>query len=152
MERATQLVQMRRRVCGRIAMVFQFEKVSDLKVQIFNLPFLASGSMEGIPSDLVSTGLGYLCHLVNLTANAVGVTLPYPAAFFGSRSTIHLSRVPLYLEEGGGNLKEYQLGLHLLGVNVAYLCYTQGVEVTPEQLPQLFLNMFRCLKSQQLGK
>ena len=52
MEKATQLVQMRKRVCGRIATVFQFERVTDVKVKIFNLPFLVSGSIEGTPPPI----------------------------------------------------------------------------------------------------
>jgi len=90
--------------------------------------------------------------MVNLTASTVGVTLPYESSYFGSHSTIHVSRLPLFVEEHSTNMRDFTLALQLLNYNVAYLCYTQGVDVNPGQLPQTFLNMFRCLNSPHLGK
>ena len=55
-----ELVQSRRKVCTRMASVFQFEKVSDLKVRIFNLPFLTSGILEGQSNLSPTTLLAFL--------------------------------------------------------------------------------------------
>ena len=122
-------------------------------------------SQTGVqPRPILYTALGYVVLLQILISKYLDVTLPFKLEHRGSESfifreesrptgrdalTTSSNRFPLYHR---GNEKEFRLGVDALNINIAYLCFTQSLSLTKQQIPQTLLNLRRLLLVPWLGR
>ncbi|KAI8800366.1 UV radiation resistance protein and autophagy-related subunit 14-domain-containing protein [Cladochytrium replicatum] len=59
-------------------------------------------------------------------------------------------QAPLYLADS--NIDQFTIGLAMLNYDIAYLCWTQGVQVPFVRMANTLENLARCCQSPQLGR
>jgi uncharacterized DUF497 family protein len=105
---------------------------------------LNNSHFHGQDEEKIATGLGYVCHLVQLLSKYLDIPLRYPMVPMMSRSTIQdvvvsSDRYPLYSK--AQSIDQFRTAVALLNRNVEQLVLSQGLEPGPlrETLPNLKL-------------
>lgn len=105
---------------------------------------LNNSHFQGQDEEKIATGLGYVCHLVQLLSKYLDIPLRYPMTPMMSRSTIQdvvvsSDRYPLYSK--AQSIEQFRMAVALLNRNVEQLVLSQGLEPGPlrETLPNLKL-------------
>ncbi|CAG8499859.1 11640_t:CDS:2 [Paraglomus brasilianum] len=116
------------------------------------------GNFQKYPMEDINTTVGYVIHMLQLTAYYLGVKLPYrllrdkgsfPYAT-GSFSGMAGGRRPLHLD--GTNVDTFTKGLAMLNYDIAYLCRTQGVDIAFHKVPNTLQNLYLCCNAAGLGR
>ncbi|CAG8484231.1 5337_t:CDS:2 [Acaulospora colombiana] len=104
-----------------------------------------------------NAAVGHVIHMLGLVAYYLGVKLPFVMVNRGSKSYtkgsvpgIPISKMPLVLNDH--NLEVFTVGMAMLNYNIAYLCYTQGVEVAFHKIPHTLQNLYLCCQAPNLGR
>ncbi|GAM26568.1 hypothetical protein SAMD00019534_097430, partial [Acytostelium subglobosum LB1] len=110
--------------------------------------------LQKYPKDIVSATLGYIVKLTDMIATVLSIPLPHKMRFIGSKSTIQQNQrkqqYPLYFNNKT-KTRDYQKSLFLLGENISYLRFQQGI-LTPADTHLHFLhNLVELLASPNLG-
>ena len=103
---------------------------------------LNNSHFHGQDEEKIATGLGYVCHLVQLLSKYLDIPLRYPMFPMMSRSSIQdvvvsTERYPLYSK--AQSIDHFRTAVALLNRNVEQLVLSQGLEPGPlrETLPNL---------------
>lgn len=115
---------------------------------------LNNSHFQGQDEDKIATGLGYVCHLVQLLSKYLDIPLRYPMQPMMSRSTIQdvvatSDRFPLYSK--AQNIEQFRFAVALLNRNVEQLVLSQRLEPfgLRETLPNLRLLLDHFIATQQ---
>lgn len=111
-------------------------------VYMINGCTLNNSHFHGQDEEKIATGLGYVCHLVQLLSKYLDIPLRYPMQPMMSRSTIQdvvgtSDRFPLYSK--AQNIEQFRFAVALLNRNVEQLVLSQRLEPLGlrETLPNL---------------
>lgn len=111
-------------------------------VYMINGCTLNNSHFHGQDEEKIATGLGYVCHLVQLLSKYLDIPLRYPMQPMMSRSTIQdvvgtSDRFPLYSK--AQNIEQFRFAVALLNRNVEQLVLSQRLEPfgLRETLPNL---------------
>lgn len=115
---------------------------------------LNNSHFHGQDEEKIATGLGYVCHLVQLLSKYLDIPLRYPMQPMMSRSTIQdvvgtSDRFPLYSK--AQNIEQFRFAVALLNRNVEQLVLSQRLEPLGlrETLPNLRMLLDNFIVSQQ---
>jgi hypothetical protein len=112
----------------------------------------------------LNAALGYICLMtIHLASYLVLQTFSYnqdiilPFTLHFSSDTLHLPHAVSAHEVGNILLSEtgitsFILGLSMLNYNIAYLCHTQGVQVSPQECIGTLEMLARLCQSSNLGR
>jgi len=98
---------------------------------------LPNSDFTGCDEEVVSTALGYVCHMLDLVSRWLEVPMPYPLIPFGSRSLIRdeisekysqAPRFPLYYTRGVDRTR-FEYGVFLLNKDLEQLLNSQGLSI-----------------------
>ncbi|KNC99022.1 uncharacterized protein SPPG_05972 [Spizellomyces punctatus DAOM BR117] len=126
--------------------------------RIINVGFPIFGYSLSSPHERFNAGLGYVIHMTILLSHYLHVTLPFQIVNKGARSfaqaayvdsSSEFSHLPLYLSDN--NVEAFTVGLSMLNYNIAYLCYTQGVDIPIYQVHNTLENLALCCQAPDLG-
>lgn len=154
----------RRRICEDLNNIFRIEPVPDgkpLQFQIRGVPLpnaedYGGGMTNGADEDCLSAGLGHVALLTYHLQFYLGVPLPYPVTYCGSRSYITdeisilkdpVRDFPLYLPRGGSAAQfRFDYGWFILNKDIEALCAAQGLKVMDirHTLPNLKYLLYVC--------
>lgn len=110
--------------------------------------YLPNSDFTGCEQEEIATALGYVCHVVQVVARWLSITLRYEMMPLSSRSVIrneiaaHLSgsaRYPLYAR--GVDRTRFEYGVFLLNKNLEQVLQSQGIEV--ERLQNTLPNLYK---------
>lgn len=62
---------------------------------------------------------------------------------------LHNSKIPLFLDDK--NFRRFTIGMAMLNYNIAYLCYTQGVEIPLSRVTNALQALMECCRSPRIG-
>lgn len=154
----------RRRICEDLNNIFRIEPVPDgkpLQFQIRGLPLpnaedYGVGVSSGADEDILSAALSHVALLTHHLQFYLGVPLPYPITYCGSRSYITddisilkdpVRDFPLYLPRGGSAAQfRFDYGWFILNKDIETLCAAQGLKVMDirHTLPNLKYLLYVC--------
>lgn len=154
----------RRRICEDLNTIFRIEPVPNGKPLQFQIRgiFLPNAEdyggavVSGAEEDALSAGLGHVALLTHHLQFYLGVPLPYPITYCGSRSYItddisiiqdSIRDFPLYLPRGGSAAQfRFDYGWFILNKNIETLCAAQGLKVMDirHTLPNLKYLLYVC--------
>ncbi|TPX68875.1 hypothetical protein SpCBS45565_g02803 [Spizellomyces sp. 'palustris'] len=126
--------------------------------RIINVGFPIFGYSLSSPHERFNAGLGYVIHMTILLSHYLHVTLPFQIVNKGARSfaqatyvdsSSEFSQLPLYLSDN--SVEAFTVGLSMLNYNIAYLCYTQGVDIPIYQVHNTLENLALCCQGPDLG-
>ncbi len=107
---------------------------------------LPNSEFAGCDQEQIATALGYVCHVVNVVARWLGITLTYDTIPMSSRSIVKddisvqgsgSSKFPLYAR--GVDRTRFEYAVFLLNKDIEQLLHSQGIEALPlkNTLPNL---------------
>lgn len=154
----------RRRICEDLNTIFRIEPVPAGKPLQFQIRGIALPNAEdyggavtsGAEEDALSAALGHVALLTHHLQFYLGVPLPYPITYCGSRSYItddisiiqdSIRDFPLYLPRGGSAAQfRFDYGWFILNKNIETLCAAQGLKVMDirHTLPNLKYLLYVC--------
>ncbi|KAI3397188.1 hypothetical protein diail_11162 [Diaporthe ilicicola] len=154
----------RRRICEDLNTIFRIEPVPDGKPLQFQIRGISLPNAEdyggvvvsGADEDALSAALGHVALLTHHLQFYLGVPLPYPITYCGSRSYItddisiiqdSIRDFPLYLPRGGSAAQfRFDYGWFILNKNIETLCAAQGLKVMDirHTLPNLKYLLYVC--------
>ncbi|ORX88965.1 hypothetical protein K493DRAFT_235114, partial [Basidiobolus meristosporus CBS 931.73] len=115
------------------------------------------------PRDQLNAGVGHIVHMAGLMAYYLNVKLPLQVLFNDSLPYIRVAlensserydhdhgTMPLYYTDDNNDL--FTAGMAMLSYNVLCLCYSQGLEIPPNQIHHILRNLLMCCKSNNLGR
>ncbi|KAF8937264.1 hypothetical protein BGZ58_002994 [Dissophora ornata] len=117
---------------------------------------LPTGYFENYDRDEINTTIENVIHMMTLVACYLGIKLPYDTSTRQSRYYIQAAftagskRAPLFLSEN--NIMLFAAGLGHLNYNIAYLCHSQGVQVTLANATNTLENLLACCEAPNLGR
>ncbi|KAI9193417.1 UV radiation resistance protein and autophagy-related subunit 14-domain-containing protein [Polychytrium aggregatum] len=128
--------------------------------RILNVGFSVYGNYYGYPREKFNAAVGHIVHMTVLLSQYLGVHLPFQMINGGVRSFAQANhyesismqtniQVPLWLTDT--NIESFTVGLSMLNYNIAYLCFSQGVEISLQQLPNTLENLVLCCQAPSLG-
>ncbi|KAJ3020164.1 hypothetical protein HKX48_001216 [Thoreauomyces humboldtii] len=130
-----------------------------LEYRIVNVPLSLFGySMKDSPREKFNVAIGHVIHMTSLLSEYLHIDLPFVTVYKGAQSYAHAyqgdvskdSYVPLQLTDT--NSEEFIEGLSMLNYNVAFLCYSQGIEISLYEIPNTLENLARCCQASSLGR
>ncbi|KAJ0122363.1 uv radiation resistance protein [Diaporthe amygdali] len=154
----------RRRICEDLNTIFRIEPVPDGKPLQFQIRGISLPNAEGYggvvlsgaDEDALSAALGHVALLTHHLQFYLGVPLPYPITYCGSRSYItddisiiqdSIRDFPLYLPRGGSAAQfRFDYGWFILNKDIETLCAAQGLKVMDirHTLPNLKYLLYVC--------
>ncbi|KAG8159737.1 hypothetical protein KVR01_010374 [Diaporthe batatas] len=154
----------RRRICEDLNTIFRIEPVPNGKPLQFQILGIAlpnaedygSAVVSGAEEDALSAALGHVALLTHHLQFYLGVPLPYPITYCGSRSYItdDISIIqdstrdfPLYMPRGGSAAQfRFDYGWFILNKDIETLCAAQGLKVMDirHTLPNLKYLLYVC--------
>lgn len=154
----------RRRICEDLNTIFRIEPVPDGKplqfqvrgISLPNAESYGSAVVSGADEDALSAALGHVALLTQHLQFYLGIPLPYPITYCGSRSYItddisiiqdSIRDFPLYLPRGGSAAQfRFDYGWFILNKNIETLCAAQGLKVMDirHTLPNLKYLLYVC--------
>lgn len=154
----------RRRICEDLNNIFRIEPVPDGKPLQFQIRGISLPNAEGYggivlsgaDEDALSAALGHVALLTHHLQFYLGVPLPYPITYCGSRSYItddisiiqdSVRDFPLYLPRGGSAAQfRFDYGWFILNKDIETLCAAQGLKVMDirHTLPNLKYLLYVC--------
>lgn len=154
----------RRRICEDLNTIFRIEPIPDGKPLQFQIRGISLPNAEdyggvivsGADEDALSAALGHVALLTHHLQFYLGIPLPYPITYCGSRSYItdDISIIqdsnrdfPLYLPRGGSAAQfRFDYGWFILNKNIETLCAAQGLKVMDirHTLPNLKYLLYVC--------
>ncbi|KAI9307887.1 UV radiation resistance protein/autophagy-related protein 14 [Cunninghamella echinulata] len=112
------------------------------------------------PKDELNSAIGYTTQMLELIVGYLGIKLPftifrkdlrlYIRSIPHSRLYQSQSKMPLFLDDDK-NFRKFLIGISMLNYDIAYLCYTQGVDIPLSQVANALQNILACCNSPQLG-
>ncbi|CAO3651012.1 unnamed protein product [Cunninghamella echinulata] len=112
------------------------------------------------PKDELNSAIGYTTQMLELIVSYLGIKLPftifrkdlrlYIRSIPHSRLYQSQSKMPLFLDDDK-NFRKFLIGISMLNYDIAYLCYTQGVDIPLSQVANALQNILACCNSPQLG-
>ncbi|KAI9352521.1 UV radiation resistance protein and autophagy-related subunit 14-domain-containing protein, partial [Zopfochytrium polystomum] len=134
--------------------------------RIINVGFSTYGDYREYPREKFNAGIGHVVHMIIILSHYLGVSLPYLLVYRGSKSAAKPglqsltglldksiqppSQLPLYLTDE--NLDMFTIGLSMLNYDIAYLCHSQGVEISLHQVANTLENIALCCRAPKLGQ
>ncbi|KAI9323714.1 UV radiation resistance protein/autophagy-related protein 14 [Dichotomocladium elegans] len=105
----------------------------------------------------LNAAIGHLSHMLGLIVRYLGIKLPYPIFHksvniyvrCGTGKRRNISKMPLFLDDK--NFRRFTIGMAMLNYNIAYLCHTQGVEISLSQVTNILQALMLCCRSPRLG-
>lgn len=154
----------RRRICEDLNTIFRIEPVPGGKPLQFQIRGIFLPNAEdyggavasGADEDALSAALGHVALLTHHLQFYLGVPLPYPITYCGSRSCItddisiiqdSVRDFPLYLPRGGSAAQfRFDYGWFILNKDIETLCAAQGLKVMDirHTLPNLKYLLYVC--------
>ncbi|KUI59704.1 UV radiation resistance-associated gene protein [Cytospora mali] len=154
----------RRRISEDLNNIFRIEPVPNgkpLQFQIRGIPLpnaedYGGGMTSSADEDALSAALGHVALLTHHLQFYLGVPLPYPITYCGSRSYITdeisilkdpIRDFPLYLPRGGSAAQfRFDYGWFILNKDIETLCVAQGLKVMDirHTLPNLKYLLYVC--------
>ncbi|KAI1306277.1 hypothetical protein EDD11_004831, partial [Mortierella claussenii] len=117
---------------------------------------LPTGYFENYDRDEINTTIENVIHMLTLVTCYLGIKLPYDTFTRQSRYYIQAAftagskRTPLFLSEN--NIMLFAAGLGYLNYNIAYLCHSQGVQITLANATNTLENLLACCEAPNLGR
>ncbi|KAG0003465.1 hypothetical protein BGZ65_001677, partial [Modicella reniformis] len=117
---------------------------------------LPTGYFENYDRDEINTTIENVVHMMTLVACYLGIKLPFDTHTRQSKYYIQAAftagskRAPLFLSEVNINL--FATGLAQLNFNIAYLCHSQGIQVTLANATNTLENLLACCEAPNLGR
>jgi hypothetical protein len=152
--KASELAHRRRALITELLTLFPINPSpnSDEHSLIINIILPNNGIYSSFPPETLSAALGNVAHVVYLLSSYLGVVLPCPIDFAGSRSSIRTNeepsrRFPLY----GTRVGDMEVGTRLLNYDIVQLCYSQGVSISRSAYAHTLPNLLALLRSPTLG-
>ncbi|CAO3652588.1 unnamed protein product [Cunninghamella blakesleeana] len=112
------------------------------------------------PKDELNSAIGYTVQMLELIVQYLGIKLPftifrkdlrlYIRSIPHSRIYQNQSKMPLFLDNDK-SFRRFLIGITMLNYDIAYLCYTQGVDIPLSQVANALQNIMACCNSPQLG-
>ncbi|KAI7874681.1 hypothetical protein K492DRAFT_183680 [Lichtheimia hyalospora FSU 10163] len=105
----------------------------------------------------LNASIGLLIHILGLIVRYLGIKLPNPIFYksvhpyvrYNSDRQRHSTKIPLFLDDK--NFRRFTIGMAMLNYNIAYLCYTQGVEIPLSQVTNALQALMECCRSPRIG-
>ncbi|KAJ3038827.1 hypothetical protein HDV00_000315 [Rhizophlyctis rosea] len=125
--------------------------------RIVNVGWPKDRNYLNYPREKLNAGIGYVLHMLILLSNYLDVSLPFKLVNRGSKSyarahnmdTLETSQMPLYLTDT--NADSFTVGLSMLNFDIAYVCYTQGLDIPMQQVPHTLENLALICQAVHLG-
>ncbi|KAF9366720.1 hypothetical protein BGX34_009560 [Mortierella sp. NVP85] len=119
---------------------------------------LPTGYFENYDRDAINTTIENVVHMMTLVACYLGIKLPFDTFRRQSRYYIYIQaaftagskRAPLFLSES--NIMPFATGLAHLNYNIAYLCHSQGIQITLANATNTLENLLACCEAPNLGR
>ncbi|KAK9767044.1 hypothetical protein K7432_003438 [Basidiobolus ranarum] len=118
----------------------------------------SNGNWPECPRDQLNAGVGHIIHMSGLMAHYLNVKLPLQVLYKDSLPYIKVAldnaseseTMPLYYSDDNNDL--FTAGMAMLSYNILCLCYSQGLEISPNQIHHILRNLLMCCKSNNLGR
>lgn len=130
-----QLMFRRRQLISELNLIYPIIQMADDKYTICDVHLPNSEDFAGVNEAMISVGLGFVAHLLQMISYFLNVPLRYPLFHFGSRSTImdHITdkisekerEFPLFAK--GKEKLQFNYGVYLLNKNIAQLRWYCGL-------------------------
>ncbi|KAL1921377.1 uncharacterized protein VTP21DRAFT_11093 [Calcarisporiella thermophila] len=157
-------VGLRQELVAKLVSLFDLRRVQDVRgrdaameYQILGMWLPSRGDFTKFPRHELNATLGHVIHFTNVLSYYLGVKLPFQVVNRGTKSYARAalagkpsSKTPLYLNDL--NSQSFMVGWAMLNYDIAYLCYTQGVEITVNRAPNTLHNLLLCCQSAKLGR
>ncbi|KAJ3051111.1 hypothetical protein HK097_007911, partial [Rhizophlyctis rosea] len=125
--------------------------------RIVNVGWPKDGNFLQYPREKLNAGIGYVVHMLLLLSNYLEVPLPFKLINRGSKSyaraqnmeALESGQMPLYLTDT--NADAFTVGLSMLNFDIAYVCYTQGLDIPLAQVPHTLENLAGACQAAHLG-
>lgn len=114
------------------------------------------------PKEEINAPISLVVHMLRLIVHYLGIKLPFKIFQKGIYPYIRLetpnpklwrnnNKMPLFLDKEDKNLKRFTIGVAMLNYNIAYLCYTQGVEIPLSEVANTLQSLMACCYAPKLG-
>ncbi|OAJ40239.1 hypothetical protein BDEG_24002 [Batrachochytrium dendrobatidis JEL423] len=134
---------------------------SQIEYRVLLVGFTIYGALHLLTNqqrEKLNAVVGYALQLTIFLSQYLDIVLPFHTTFAGDQSSIQQSfeseidhgTKPLFTDEA--NTESFVTGLALLNYNIAYLCYTQGVNIPFERSVNLLENLAACCQAIDLGR
>ncbi|KAH6563718.1 hypothetical protein BASA60_004699 [Batrachochytrium salamandrivorans] len=132
-----------------------------IEYRVLLVGFSIYGSLNlltGQQREKLNAVVGYALHLTLLLSDYLDIPLPFHLCSAGNNSNIRYTAEnelddgirPLYSNES--NTEAFVTGLALLNYDIAYMCYTQGIDIPFKRTVYLLENLAACCQALELGK
>ncbi|KAL6077570.1 hypothetical protein QOT17_002045 [Balamuthia mandrillaris] len=142
------IVERRKELIHQLLRLLPIVPMSDSETCIINVLLPNNSSLFlTVPQPILATALGYIVHILGLLAHYLNVALPFMMDSGGSRSFIYregdTTIFPLFMK---GGEREFRVAIEALNLNLAYLCFSQGLLLPHKLVPQTLPNIRRLVE------
>ncbi|CEG66974.1 hypothetical protein RMATCC62417_03461 [Rhizopus microsporus] len=114
------------------------------------------------PKEELNAPINLVTHMLRLIVHYLGIKLPFMIFQKGIHSYIRIAtpnaklwhnnnKMPLFLDDEDRNFRRFVIGMAMLNYDIAYLCYTQGIEISLSQVANTLQGLMACCYSSKLG-
>ncbi|KAI8819539.1 UV radiation resistance protein/autophagy-related protein 14 [Fimicolochytrium jonesii] len=129
-----------------------------IEYRIVNVPSPVFGYALNCPRERFNAAIGHIIHMCAVLGKYLDIDFPFKVVNKGTKScayrnsafAIEITRMPLYLTDS--NAEHFTIGLAMLNYNIAYLCYTQGVDIPLLNVTNTLENIALCCQAMNLGR
>ncbi|KAG2178658.1 hypothetical protein INT44_001811 [Umbelopsis vinacea] len=155
------MVTTRRVLVNELVSLFEIQYLEDKTLVICNVTIPNHLiNVSKIDKTELNAAIGHVIHSTTLIARYLGVKLPFLLINNGRYSHARTTRwkdgkqthskMPLFLSDR--NLRKFIVGMAMLSYDIAYLCYTQHVDVPLSQVTNVLQNLMQCCRAEHLGE
>ncbi|KAI9000022.1 UV radiation resistance protein and autophagy-related subunit 14-domain-containing protein [Gaertneriomyces semiglobifer] len=131
------------------------EGEAPLECRIANVGFPLFGYYMNYPKEKFNAALGHIVHMTILFSHYLDVQLPFRVCLRGNKSYAEAHyldsgpdgnrEMPLYLTDS--NTEVFVYALAMLNYDIAYLCWTVGVDVQLHKVVNTLENLLKCCQT-----
>lgn len=114
------------------------------------------------PKEELNAPINLVTHMLRLIVHYLGIKLPFMIFQKGIHSYIRIAtpnaklwhnnnKMPLFLDDEDRNFRRFVIGMAMLNYDIAYLCYTQGIDISLSQVANTLQGLMACCYSSKLG-
>ncbi|KAI8985988.1 UV radiation resistance protein and autophagy-related subunit 14-domain-containing protein [Pilobolus umbonatus] len=114
------------------------------------------------PKEELNAPIGLIIHMLSLIVRYLDIKLPFIIFHKGIKPYIKMgvpnvkpwhnySKMPLFLDDEDKNFRRFTIGMAMLNYDIAYLCFTQGVEIPLSQVANTLQGLLACCNAPELG-